>query len=176
MTVLTFIDAETTGLDPHAHMPWEVCWWRDDADEPRTELLPHVLDHADPVALEINRYHEREIEPGWLVPERWQAVAELRVDLLGVTIVGCNPGFDMGMLAPLLRCQPWKYRPVNIADGAMWIFGWDEPRGLDKIVAELIDRGYDVPMPDHSAEADVRATRAAYYALRGIRARGLAPL
>lgn len=171
MTVLTVLDCETTGLNPHVHMPWEVSWWRDDADEPRTEILPHVLDHADPVALEIGRYHEREIEPGWTTLDRWQAVADLRVDLVGVTIVGCNPGFDMGMLAPLLRCQPWKYRPVNVADGAMWVFGWPEPRGLDKIVAELIDRGYDVPMPDHSAEGDVRATRAAYYALRDLRDR-----
>lgn len=171
MTVLCFLDTETTGLNPAVHMPWEVCWWIEGADEPRTELLPHVLDFADPVALDMNRYHEREIEPGWCVPERWQPVADLRVDLVGVTIVGSNPGFDMGMLAPLLRCQPWHYRPLNIADGAMWIFGWDRPKGLAAIVAELIDRGYDIPRPDHSAEADVRATRAAYYALRDLRDR-----
>lgn len=171
MTVLTVLDCETTGLNPAVHMPWEVSWWRDDTPAPRTEILPHVLDHADPVALEINRYHEREIEPGWYDLERWQAVADLRVDLVGVTVVGCNPGFDMGMLAPLLRCQPWKYRPINVADGAMWIFGWDRPRGLEAIVTELIDRGYDIPRNDHSAEADVRATRAAYYALRDLRTR-----
>lgn len=171
MTVLCFLDCESTGLDPAVHMPWEVCWWRDDEDTPNTVLLPHDLSFADPIALEINRYHEREIEPGWCAPERWLNVDELAMQLAGVTIVGCNPGFDMGMLAPLLRCQPWHYRPINIADGAMWLFGWDRPRGLDAIVAELIDRGYDIPANDHSAEGDVRSTRAAFYALRDLRTR-----
>lgn len=176
MTVLCFTDVESTGLDPAVHMPWEVCWWREDEDTPNTVILPHTLQHAEPIALEINRYHEREIVPDWCDPDRWRNVSELAMQLTGTTLVGCNPGFDIGMLAPLLRCTPWHYRPINIADGAMFLFGWDRPRGLDKIVEELRARGYDVPMPDHSAEADVRATRAAYYALRDIRARGLAPL
>lgn len=171
MSVLCFVDVESTGLNPAVHMPWEACWWREDDAEPCTRILPHTLDHADPVALEINRYHEREITPDWTDATRWAAVDTLRVDLAGVTIVGSNPGFDIGMLAPLLRCSPWHHRPINVADMAMTLFGWDRPKGLDKITPELRARGYDISEPDHSAEGDVRTTRAIYYALRDFRSR-----
>lgn len=170
MTVLCFLDTETTGLDPRVHQPWEVCWWREDDPMPVSALLPHTLDHADPVALDINRYHEREIEPDWCDPDRWGIVDHLRARLAGVTLVGSNPGFDAGMLRPLLRCEPWHHRPINVADGAMFLFGWDRPKGLDKITLELRSRGYEIPEPDHSAEGDVRATRAIYYALKAVRA------
>jgi hypothetical protein len=170
VTVLCFIDTESTGLDRDVHMPWEVCWWREDESGPTTSLLPHTLDRADPVALEINRYHEREIQPDWCDPDRWFDVALLTRKLAGVTLVGSNPGFDAGMLGPLLRGTPWHHRVINVADGAMFLFRWDRPSGLDKIATECRARGYVIPEPDHSAEGDVRATRAIYYALRDIRA------
>lgn len=59
MTTLCFIDTETTGLDPRIHQPYEVCWWREDEDEPNTLRLPHTLEYADQQALNIGRYWER---------------------------------------------------------------------------------------------------------------------
>lgn len=171
MTILAFIDTETTGLDPAVHMPYEVCWWREDEDTPNTIQLPHTLDHADPVALDIGGYHQRGFAPGWSWPERWVLVDNFAEQLAGVTLVGSNPGFDAAMLAPLLRCSPWHHRFINVADGAMFLFGWDRPKGLDKVTLELRSRGFVIPEPDHTAEGDVRTTRAVYYALREMASR-----
>ena len=170
MSALCFIDTETTGLIPSVHQPYEVCWWREDEDTPNTVLLPHTLDQADSVALEVGGYHRREIQPDWCDPDRWVNVGELTMQLAGVTLVGANPGFDAAMLAPLLKAAPWHYRMVDVSTGAMWLFGWDRPRSLLDTTSACRSRGYDIPEPDHTAEGDVRATRAVYDALRAIRA------
>lgn len=172
MTTLCFIDTETTGLDPRIHQPYEVCWWREDEDTPNTVRLPHTLDHADPRALEIGGYHEREVEPGWSWPDRWLNVDELGMQLSGVTLVGANPSFDAAMLAPLLRHQPWHYRFIDVSTGAMWLLGWDRPRSLLDTAAALRDAGHAIPLPDHTAEGDVRTTRAVYDALRRLGHKG----
>ena len=63
----------------------------------------------------------------------------------------------------------WHYRLINVAEGAMWVFGWDRPRGLADVRCALMEEGYAIPEPDHTAEGDVRTTRAVYEALRAIR-------
>lgn len=170
MTVLCFIDTETTGLDYDRHDAYEVCWWREDANGPQTAVLPHSLDNADDVALKVGRYHERGITPGDHQPRRAHRQL-LRHDLVGVTLVGSNPAFDAAFLRRALRAAPWHHRLINVAEGGMWVFGWDRPKGLADVAAECRARGYEIPEPDHTAEGDVRATRAVYEALRSIRAR-----
>ena len=51
MTVLCFIDTETTGLDPRIHQPYEVSWWLEDEPAPRSAWLRHDLTHAEGVTL-----------------------------------------------------------------------------------------------------------------------------
>jgi DNA polymerase III epsilon subunit-like protein len=169
MTVLCFIDTETTGLDPAIHEAYEVCWWREDHDQPTTVVLPHWTSTADPVALEIGGYHERGFTPGRRL-DRWANAMRLEDDIEGVTLVGSNPAFDAAFLGRLLGRQPWHHRLVNVAEGGMWTFGWDRPKGLNDVAAECRTRGFDIPQPDHTAEGDVRATKAVYEALRAIRA------
>lgn len=163
-TTLCFIDCETTGLDPRIHQPYEVCVWRETDAEPVTYDLPHTLEFADPTALQIGGYHDRHFAPDTKDDgfARRQLVRRLR----GVTLVGCNPAFDAAMMRRFIGAEIWHYRHINIADGAMWLFGWNRPKGLADIVLELSSRGHDIPEPDHTAQADVLATRAAYYALR----------
>lgn len=168
MTTLCFIDTETTGLNPDHHAAYEVCWWREDMSEPRTEILPHSLAGADEKALEIGGYRKRGITPGWHTPRR-NARRDLRVALNGVTLVGSNPAFDASFLRKTLDCTPWHHRLINVAEGGMWVFGWDRPKGLADVANECRERGYDIPEPDHTAEGDVRTTRAVYEALRAIR-------
>jgi hypothetical protein len=48
----------------------------------------------------------------------------------------------------------------------MWVFGWDRPKGLADVATACRERGYEIPEPDHTAEGDVRTTRAVYEALR----------
>ncbi len=168
MTVLCFIDTETTGLDPRIHQPYEVCYWREDVDEPVTVALPHSLEHADFKALAIGGYFDRNFDPWWSDPARDQR--NMLRDLLGVTLVGSNPAFDAAMLTHIVGTPVWHHRLINVAEGGMWVFGWDRPRGLADVATACRERGYDIPKPDHTAEGDVRTTRAVYEALRAIRA------
>jgi len=168
VTTLCFIDTETTGLDARIHQPYEVCWWREDQDEPVALDLPHTLDHADQQALAIGGYWDRHMMPfgddrhGY---EQRKLVNNLR----GVTLVGSNPAFDAAMLTRFIGAPVWHHRLINVAEGAMWVFDWDRPKGLADVATACRERGYDIPEPDHTAEGDVRATRAVYEALRAIR-------
>lgn len=165
---LIFIDTETTGLDPRIHQPYEVCIWREDWDEPRTLELGHTLEYADPMSLKIGGYFDRGFRP---TPDRALATpAQLATHLHGVTLVGSNPAFDAAMLNRYIGTAVWHHRLIDVADGAMWVFGWDRPKGLADVAAECRERGFTIPEPDHTAEGDVRATRAVYEALRAIRA------
>lgn len=170
MTVLCFIDTETTGLDPNIHEAYEVCWWREDAPVPATITLPHSIESADDFALKVGKYHERGFTPGRWSADRGGDVTSLAICLKGVTLVGSNPSFDAAFLRRTLGETPWHHRLINVAEGGMWTFGWDRPKGLADVAAECRERGFDIPDPDHSAEGDVRATRAVYYALRTIAA------
>lgn len=166
-TTLCFIDTETTGLDPDRHEAYEVCWWLEGAHSPASGLLPHSLANAEKIALEVGDYHGRAIKPGWH-SDRKALRRRLRVDLTGVTLVGSNPAFDASFLRRTLQCSPWHHRLINVAEGGMWVFGWDRPKGLADVADECRERGFDIPDPDHTAEGDVRTTRAVYEALRAI--------
>ena len=141
---LVFIDTETTGLDPRIHQPYEVSWWREGKEAPSALWLPHTLDLADPKALAIGGYWERGGEP-LSTDSDWERRILVR-ELRGATL-------------------------VNVSEGAMWIFGWDRPRGLASTAEACRAEGYDIPEPDHTAEGDVRTTRAVYHALRDVRSR-----
>lgn len=170
MTTLCFIDTETTGLDDRIHQPYEVCWWRDDQPDPITLQLPHTLEYADAKALEIGGYHDRGFTP-YVRPEKTNSARfHLISALQGVTLVGANPSFDSGMLRSFIGTTVWRYRFVDVSDRAAALFGWDLPRSLLDTAQACHDAGYDIPIPDHTAEGDVRATRAVYDALRDIAA------
>ena len=168
MTTLCFIDTETTGLDARIHQPYEVCVWHQYADEPQTYLLPHSLDHADGQALRIGGYFDRRMTP-FDDPD-----GMARTDLIGalrdVTLVGSNPAFDAAMLTRFIGAPVWHHRMIDVGNVAMVVFDWDRPKGLADVAAVCRERGYEIPGPDHTAEGDVRTTRAVYEALRSIRA------
>lgn len=164
---LCFTDVESTGLDPRIHQPYEVCFWRDDKPNPATLDVPHSLDLADGTALEIGGYFERAFSP-WLDTDG-QVQRALIKSFTGVTLVGSNPAFDAAMLTRVIGYAPWHHRHINVADVAMTVFDWDRPRGLHDVAAACVVAGHEIPTPDHTAEGDVRTTRAVYYALRQLR-------
>jgi hypothetical protein len=164
VSTLCFIDTETTGLDARIHQAWEVCTWLEGEAEPQTLAMPHTLEHADAAALNVGGWWERRRQA------RPQADRGSLADRLhGVTLVGSNPAFDAAMLTRFIGAPVWHHRMIDVADGAMWVFGWDRPKGLADVATECRTRGYDIPEPDHTAEGDVRTTRAVYEALRDIR-------
>lgn len=164
--VTAVVDVETTGLDPRIHQPYEVSVWRSDHLTPTTLALPHTLEYADPFGLTVGGYHARGFKP-W--PAESGAGREVRAELIDlladVNIIGSNPSFDAAMLTRFIGCQVWSHRLIDVAQAAMWVLGYDQPRGLAKVVEHLTDLGFPIPTPDHTAEGDVRATRAVYQAL-----------
>lgn len=162
MTPLCFIDTETTGLDPRIHQPYEVCYWREQNPQPITFRLSHTLDLADPAALKIGNYFGRGFKP----MEHPASRDALLSALWGVTLVGSNPAFDAAMMTRVLGVAVWHHRMIDVAQAGMWVFGWDRPKGLADVRLALLARGHDIPEPDHTAEGDVRTTRAVYEALR----------
>lgn len=167
MSALIFLDTETTGLDVGRHEVWEIAFARETGPV-RSFILPHSLQTADPKALDINTYWER--FPLGAVHDGTHLDIAICEELSGATIVGSNPRFDCNMLRARWGVEPWHHRLVNVAEGAMWLFGWDRPKGLNDVILEPVARGYEIPVPDHTAARDVEVTRAAYLALREIRA------
>jgi hypothetical protein len=168
-TQLCFIDTETTGLDARIHQPYEVSWWLEGTDKPETWNLPHSLDHADGGALRIGGYFDRGFAPYGGENERQAIASRLMTRLHGVTLVGSNPSFDAQMLRRFIGCEVWHHRLVDVSQGAMWVLGLERPPGLAKAAELLRDRGFEIPEADHTAEGDVRATRAVYLALDALR-------
>lgn len=169
MNPLVFLDVETTGLDPRIHQPYELSWWREDVDRPTTAVLPHTLEYADAAALKIGGYFERGFAPFGNDARQLRVAADLARELRGVTLVGSNPPFDAAMIRRVIGCDIWHHRLIDVSQGAMWVLGLDRPPGLGKAAEMLRVLGYDIPEADHTAEGDVRATRAVYYALKTIR-------
>ena len=135
MTIIAFVDCETTHLDPRHGDAWEIAVIRRREDGVDCEYVWQVrpdLTAADPEALKIGRFEER-----FAVPDGWDAVEffpaggppmksmlpemlfDLQDALSGAVIVGSNPGFDVAFLTKLLQAHgrklPWHYRPVDIA-------------------------------------------------------------
>ncbi|MFE7954429.1 hypothetical protein [Streptomyces sp. NPDC057413] len=136
MTPIAFVDTETTHLDAEIGQAWEVAVILREEDGGQTTDTEYVwqfavdLAVADPEALRIGRYHERNIigqtcdcEAAFTEPNaitcmtRSDAVKAVINVLSGTVMVGSNPGFDDRFLRKLLGpgCAQWHYRPIDIA-------------------------------------------------------------
>lgn len=144
MTLIAFVDLETTGIDPAVHDVWEIGIidrrpfrvvhpGRPDTHELRdTEYHWFVepdLAAADPGALRIGRYYERTCSfrdrpaGGWSDPA--EVAHEIAVLTDGAAVVAVNPAFDTGFLSRFLRangqCPAWDYHLIDI--GSL-VRGW----------------------------------------------------
>ena len=180
-TDLIFIDTETTGLDPARHKVWEIAYARVEGAVMCSQVDPYeTWTHEDPLALSLNRYHSRRrprYDMGFEsdlpafesdLPAAFEG--ELIKALQGNTLVAANPAFDAAFLKARWGYAPWHYRMLDIESFAMPILGFDRPQGMATIVRTLTKRGYKVPIPDHTAAADVAALRASYFALLEVQA------
>jgi len=159
-TDLVFLDTETTGLDSALHEVWEIAW-AINAGPIDSRVVPHSIKTADPKALELNGYWHR--GEGYV---SHRADHTLRAILDGSTIVGANPAFDTAFLRARWGVSPWHHRLIDVESMALTVLGYERPKGLHGLAADLRDRGHDIPAPDHTAAADVATTRAVYKALR----------
>ena len=165
---LVFLDTETTGLDPALHEVWEVAYAFEDGAI-QTSHLKHDLRTADPAALANNGYHNRapvHFARGFAS----QADVALRRARSGATIVGSFPAFDTACLRARWGGAPWHHRLVAVESMAMQQRGRARPKGLAGVRDTLVEIGYEIPEPDHSAAGDVATLRDVYRALRAVRA------
>ena len=165
MSDLVFLDTETTGLDPDKHEVWEIAWAVNDGPI-EERLVLHSLRGADPEALDLNGYYDKNPVGTSPYAHDPRIDIEIRNILKENTLVCANPTFDRMFLRRRWGMEPYHYRSIDIESMALLCFEWERPRGLKDIREELVSRGHDIPAPDHSAAKDVKVTRACYHALR----------
>lgn len=113
MTQPVYVDVETTGLDPLRHEVFEIAVIVD--GERRLWWLSPDLSTADPNALRMNRYYEREYE--FIERDRSEQPSAIAREIARLTtgrqLCGFNPAFDAGFLDALLRrhgmVPAWDY-------------------------------------------------------------------
>lgn len=162
-----FIDTETTGLDEQEHQLVEVAViirHPGSLDVEHVFYPAHTLEGAEPEALEVNRYHERYANIEWQPAN--EVAAELRHLLDGVTLVGANPGFDIGFVKALLRKvgdrPTWHHRPIDVETLAYpLIIDFDEPLERPLGLAQTAEQlGIEVDnVARHGALYDAQLTR-----------------
>jgi hypothetical protein len=190
---VAFVDTETTGLDPDRHEIWEVGLILPDGSEHEWQL-PVDLSRADPIALNIGRFHERRwkwdsvIGVGQPAVEFQTNPARFAFDFVrltrGLHLAGAVVSFDADRLWRLLRangqCPMWHYHLIDVEGLAA---GWLAGRGCKP----ADDRGYGAdPRPPwrsdalsmavgvdpddfdrHTALGDARWAKAIYEAVMG---------
>lgn len=163
-----YLDTETTGLDPLKHEPWEIAYAVDSGPVLSSFLPLDRFEDAVIEALVIGGFHRRFRAPD--AADVLEFDDQLRAALDGATLVGANPAFDAAMLQYGLwetddRPAPWHYRLLDVEAYAMGALGYSRPKGLNAVALDLVDRGHEIPAPDHTAAGDVATVRACHLAL-----------
>lgn len=180
MSKLIALDTETTGLDPDTEDVFEIAIVdiATDAEwEWHFQPRPEVVAAMHPKAAEVNRYHERTGDPGWL----WDypnALYDLRDVLHGAHIVGAVPDFDTRHLTSLYKRHAmtppfWHYHLIDVEAMAVgWLHGqWNDPNITLPWRSDDLSRacGVEPPSDDerHTALGDARWVARWYRALTG---------
>jgi DNA polymerase-3 subunit epsilon len=162
---LILVDVETSGLDRARDVAVEIAWWNATTGEHDVFVPAHdvawVLEHGDPEALRLNRYHDR---LSMAVQDADQSrLAVLGRQLAGNTMGGSNPGFDDDFVARLWLTNR-HHRLFDIANYTAGFLGVDptDLPGLER-VCELLGVRNHAP---HTAMGDVDAVRRCLIALK----------
>lgn len=177
MTDISFVDTETTSLDPHTRVAWDVGLIRRNADgtEKRTsffvELSNREFISADPVSLEIGNYDER-YDPLEALSKR--SAAALIAEYTDNTVLAAStPDFDALGLANILEAAglkpQWHYKflPIDpFATGVLLAKGvWTNPDNLWPSHLGECAEALDVDISDsarHTAMGDAEYHMAVY--------------
>lgn len=174
MTMLAFVDTETTGLDPDRHEVWEVGLVLADSAElgsfsEHEWLLPASAAKGDPIALEVSGFHERHPH-GWErvgdEPDHYVNTLTFALEFGRLThrahLVGAVPSFDEQRLRKIVLgrgFQPgWHYHLIDVEAMAVGYLAGkhhgyhDSCDWLRSVHASI---GCDMPLPDHERDTYV---------------------
>lgn len=158
MRDIIVIDCETTGLGEGAAI-LEVAAVNV-ATGIEFQFAPYVVKgdiaHAEPKALQINRYFERGVWEHMAMPDKTDDLFDdLRKILTGNTFAGSNPTFDSNLIAKHTD-RVWHHRLLDLSAYCAGVMGWppNHLQGLEWVCREL---GVENTEP-HSALGDARAT------------------
>lgn len=166
---IVFIDTETTGLDPERHEVWEfAAVWRE-MGEWRERVMQRAvpLGLADPMALKINKYHDRFDRAEALSDPTFLSNVE-RITR-GKHLAGAVVSFDERRLGDLLIdhnfCPMWHYHLIDVEALAIGYLAGEGsvipvPWKSDMLTEEL---ELEVPDEDkHTALGDAKWARDIY--------------
>jgi hypothetical protein len=125
---LVFLDTETTGLDEHYDMPWEVSWINRDLTGVREDIETSVfVQHNTERAEKLPEPFRTDYLKRYKADE---AISKARLaDMLGLVfqgrphLIGAVPGFDTVRLTQILagqfRLPPWHYHVIDVENVAL---------------------------------------------------------
>ncbi|HEY9411762.1 MAG TPA: 3'-5' exonuclease [Jiangellaceae bacterium] len=159
---IVFVDIETTGLDLDRHGIWDVALIVRDGivDTDYSWQMEVELTQADPAALRLTRYYQREC----IITPPADVAALVAEFTAGAYLAGAVPSFDAAFLDRFLRrngqCPAWHHRLICVESMAMPVVGSPVPLGLGKC-AERLGLTVDYSAA-HSALGDARLARDVY--------------
>tara|TARA_R110002110_G_scaffold332075_1_gene543099 strand:- start:1848 stop:2381 length:534 start_codon:yes stop_codon:yes gene_type:complete len=167
---IIFLDTETTGLDPlQGHEIIEIAIITEFNDGTQeiweTKIKPNRLELANPKALEINRYNDKD----WVnaIPMS-EAIKEIAKRLKKGLLIGYNPYFDWGFIQSAMKeydISP-SYR-IRCIDVMVFVHEHLQPKGLKYLSLDAVRDflGWD-KTGNHSAMKDTLDTKKLYYLLK----------
>jgi hypothetical protein len=182
MTRICFVDCETTSLDPEHGEIWEVgLIVREpvDVESEHQWFLPVGLDHADPIALGIGRFHQRHPDGNdstaqWEGSSPWDAVESFATAFAHLThgahLVGNVVSFDEKRLERLLRCQgvmpSWHHHIIDCEALVAGRLGLEPPWDSMALSAAIgVEPPTDAEL--HTGPGDARWSMRLYDAVMG---------
>ena len=163
---VVFIDTETTGLDPDRHEIWEIAVIQPDGAEAVYHPTPKHFERADPTALRITRFYERQNEGGWPWQKRSEVAFMVASLLAGQHLVAAVPSFDAAFLNRFLRANgeapSWHYHLVDVEALAAGRLGIAPPWDSKDLATRLGIDPASTEFGKHTALGDARWAKAIY--------------
>jgi len=164
MSIMYFVDTETTGLNPNIHTILEFCCVkkvnRKEVDRLSFKIIPSSDDlaNADPQALKINFFNSEQWHREGISQQlACRKIADFMIGSKGSATIAHNVRFDVAMIKSLLSRNNVEHRlPYRLVDTQSVAYAIFEPLGLRSFSFDSIRNflGWDKHNA-HTAEKDV---------------------